>query len=369
MTAVVSQRQYEWDSRKTGTIVYWIGAAVLAGLLHFIAIWAIVHWMKPVELPEAPSAASEPMQVPMALELVQDAPAAAAPPQPPPQEIPEEKAETPPPPTSEMKADDKLEPVEKSEPVETAAEEARPVEPQPAEPEEPPKAETPQEVKQTELPRSNNAAELAASAKPQKVLTPQLPTPAHVVPKRPVPPRVEPTPVVRRKPIVEPRPVRVATPVVDRRAERAAAAAAERASAAAAARASAAANARASAAAAARASAATARASAAAAAGARAAAAASASAASSASWRASLMAHLNRFKRFPVGASPGSVSVAFTIDRSGGVRSASLARSSGNSILDAEAVAMVRRASPVPAPPAGVGGGSMAISVPIRYSR
>jgi len=346
MTAVVSQGQYEWDSSSTGTVVYWIGAAVLAGLLHFIAIWAIIHWMKPVELPEAPSAASEPMQVPMALELVQDVPAAAAPPQPTPQEIPEEKAETPPPPASEMKAEDKPEPV---------AEETRPVEPQPAEPEvaEPSKVETPQEVKQPELPRSNDATQLAAPAKPQKVVTPQPPTPARVIPRRPVPPRVEPTPVVRRKPVVEPRPVRVAAPGVDRRAERAAAAAA---------RASAAASARASAAAAARASAA-------AAAGARAAAAASASAASSASWRASLMAHLNRFKRFPAGASPGSVSVAFTIDRSGGVRSASLARSSGNSILDAEAVAMVRRASPVPAPPAGVGGGSMAISVPIRYSR
>lgn len=90
---------------------------------------------------------------------------------------------------------------------------------------------------------------------------------------------------------------------------------------------------------------------------------------SPASWRGTLMAHLNRYKRFPGGASPGTVQVAFNIDRSGRVLSARLVRGSGDAALDDEAVAMIRRASPVPAPPAGLGGGTIALAVPIRFSR
>lgn len=91
---------------------------------------------------------------------------------------------------------------------------------------------------------------------------------------------------------------------------------------------------------------------------------------STASWRGSLIAHLNRYKRFPGGASPGTVQVAFAIDRSGNVLSSRVVGSSGDSALDAEAAAMIRRASPVPAPPAGVGGGgAIALSVPVRFSR
>ena len=91
---------------------------------------------------------------------------------------------------------------------------------------------------------------------------------------------------------------------------------------------------------------------------------------STASWRGSLIAHLNRYKRFPGGASPGTVQVAFSIDRSGRVLSARLSGSSGDPALDEEAVAMVRRASPVPAPPGGLGGsGAIALAVPVRFSR
>lgn len=99
--------------------------------------------------------------------------------------------------------------------------------------------------------------------------------------------------------------------------------------------------------------------------------AASTSSMSQASWRSELMAHLNRHKRFPPGAAgSGTVSVVFTIGRSGQVLSARLSRSSGDSILDREAVALVQRASPVPAPPAEmVDGGSVALSVPVRFNR
>lgn len=97
--------------------------------------------------------------------------------------------------------------------------------------------------------------------------------------------------------------------------------------------------------------------------------ASSSSPAANASWRGSLIAHLNRFKRFPNGASPGTVQVAFSIDRGGRVLSARLVRGSGDSALDEEAVAMIRRASPVPAPPDGLGGSSIALAVPVRFSR
>jgi protein TonB len=97
--------------------------------------------------------------------------------------------------------------------------------------------------------------------------------------------------------------------------------------------------------------------------------ASTASPAANASWRGSLIAHLNRFKRFPHGADPGTVQVAFSIDRGGRVLSARLVRGSGDSALDEEAVAMIRRASPVPAPPDGLGGSSIALAVPIRFSR
>lgn len=97
--------------------------------------------------------------------------------------------------------------------------------------------------------------------------------------------------------------------------------------------------------------------------------ASSASPAAQASWRGSLIAHLNRFKRFPSGASPGTVQVAFSIDRGGRVLSARLLRGSGDAALDEEAVAMIRRASPVPAPPDGIGGSAIALAVPVRFSR
>ncbi len=95
-----------------------------------------------------------------------------------------------------------------------------------------------------------------------------------------------------------------------------------------------------------------------------------ASSMSPASWRGALMAHLNRHKRFPPGAAATGVAmVAFTINRSGRVLSARLVRSSGDRVLDAEAASLPRRASPVPAPPPNVGGGSITLAVPIRFTR
>jgi periplasmic protein TonB len=89
---------------------------------------------------------------------------------------------------------------------------------------------------------------------------------------------------------------------------------------------------------------------------------------SPATWKSELMARLNRYKRYPPGAaSTGTASVAFTIARSGQVLSARLIGSSGNPALDAEAVSLPRRASPVPAPPPDFGGGVLTLTVPVHF--
>jgi protein TonB len=88
-----------------------------------------------------------------------------------------------------------------------------------------------------------------------------------------------------------------------------------------------------------------------------------------ANWRSRLMAHLNRHKRYPGGESAsGKARVAFSINRAGQVLSARLAGSSGNPRFDEEAVAMVRRASPVPPPPPEVAGGTISFTVPVLFS-
>ena len=90
-----------------------------------------------------------------------------------------------------------------------------------------------------------------------------------------------------------------------------------------------------------------------------------------ASWQSQVAAHLNRLKRFPEAAQSrgdaGTVTVVFSIDRSGKVLSAALGKSSGSSALDQEGTALAHRASPVPAPPPEVTGNQIRLSVPIRF--
>jgi protein TonB len=89
-----------------------------------------------------------------------------------------------------------------------------------------------------------------------------------------------------------------------------------------------------------------------------------------ASWKSALAAQLNRYKRYPAGsAGSGTAMVAFSIGRSGEVTSARLARSSGDRALDQEAVALPRRASPLPKPPDGLVTGTIPITVPIYFGR
>ncbi|MFT0861533.1 energy transducer TonB [Ancylobacter sp. G4_0304] len=89
-----------------------------------------------------------------------------------------------------------------------------------------------------------------------------------------------------------------------------------------------------------------------------------------ANWRSRLMGHLNRHKRYPAEARAaghqGRPRVAFSIDRSGRVLSVRLVGSSGNASLDAEAVEMIRRASPVPPPPPDITG--LNFTVPVLFN-
>jgi protein TonB len=98
----------------------------------------------------------------------------------------------------------------------------------------------------------------------------------------------------------------------------------------------------------------------------------SVSGAAMASWRDQVVAQLQRAKRYPSGAearrAEGVVTLSFSLSRGGAVLSRSIARSSGNSELDQEVLAMVMRAQPFPQFPPGMNQASVQLSVPVRFS-
>lgn len=84
---------------------------------------------------------------------------------------------------------------------------------------------------------------------------------------------------------------------------------------------------------------------------------------SPATWHSRVAAHLSRRK--PHGAGRGTVRVTLTVDANGNIISSSV--SSGNSVLDRAAANMVRRANPVPAPPADLGVARQVFTVPVVF--
>ena len=76
------------------------------------------------------------------------------------------------------------------------------------------------------------------------------------------------------------------------------------------------------------------------------------------SYKSLVFGLLERAKQIPASAQArgarGAALVSFQLDRAGNLVTVSLVRSSGDRELDAEAVALVRRASPFPKPPVGV---------------
>ena len=101
-------------------------------------------------------------------------------------------------------------------------------------------------------------------------------------------------------------------------------------------------------------------------------AASAATAAAIASWQSRLSAHLNARKRYPQEAAErnerGVAYVRFSLDREGRVLSSGLARSSGSAALDRETLDLIRRAQPMPAPPAEDPRSRFDISVPIHFT-
>lgn len=85
-----------------------------------------------------------------------------------------------------------------------------------------------------------------------------------------------------------------------------------------------------------------------------------------------LLARLNRFKQYPRAARQahieGAVMLHFVIDADGKVLSAEIAKSSGRPVLDSEALALIRRAQPLPALPADFPTRTLHAVVPIEFS-
>jgi protein TonB len=90
------------------------------------------------------------------------------------------------------------------------------------------------------------------------------------------------------------------------------------------------------------------------------------------SWQKSLHLHLSRHKRYPGEARSkrveGVVTVGFTMDRSGKVTSAYIIKGSGSAMLDAEALSVLERASPLPAPPDDYPTEALSMSLPIKFN-
>jgi protein TonB len=84
-----------------------------------------------------------------------------------------------------------------------------------------------------------------------------------------------------------------------------------------------------------------------------------------------LLGQLNRFKQYPRAARQahiqGVVMLHFIMDADGKVTSFEIARSSGRPVLDAEALALIQRAQPLPALPAGYPTRTLDAIVPIEF--
>ncbi|HWM31248.1 MAG TPA: energy transducer TonB [Methyloceanibacter sp.] len=89
-------------------------------------------------------------------------------------------------------------------------------------------------------------------------------------------------------------------------------------------------------------------------------------------WQRALLLHLNRYKRYPAEARSRNVQgvtrVEFKIAASGHLVEAEIVKGSGSTLLDEEALAVLRRASPFPAPPDGSATGHIHLVLPIEFS-
>jgi periplasmic protein TonB len=89
-------------------------------------------------------------------------------------------------------------------------------------------------------------------------------------------------------------------------------------------------------------------------------------------WQSTLLAHLERHKRYPRMAQArreqGVAYVRFAMDRQGRVLFARLERGCGYEALDQETIDMVLRAQPLPPPPPGDARSVIELVAPVRYA-
>jgi protein TonB len=89
-------------------------------------------------------------------------------------------------------------------------------------------------------------------------------------------------------------------------------------------------------------------------------------------WLARVAAKIQQIKRYPAASvslhEEDEVSVRFVVDRMGRVLSAKVVRSRGLARLDAEAVDVLRRASPLPKLPLEMPGETIEVTMPIDFA-
>ena len=88
-------------------------------------------------------------------------------------------------------------------------------------------------------------------------------------------------------------------------------------------------------------------------------------------WEGEVLAKLERLKKYPPDArrngDQDQILVTITIDRTGRVLRHSIARSKGFASLDAEVLSLVKRASPLPAPPKTLPDAELTFDVPVVF--
>lgn len=90
-------------------------------------------------------------------------------------------------------------------------------------------------------------------------------------------------------------------------------------------------------------------------------------------WHQAIAMHLDRLKRYPAGVSQetsrGEVIIQFAVERSGRVLSSRIIQSSGSQALDAEALHLLERATPLPRPAVDVPGETFMLTVPVVFRK
>jgi protein TonB len=89
------------------------------------------------------------------------------------------------------------------------------------------------------------------------------------------------------------------------------------------------------------------------------------------SWQKRIVTQLGKHRRYPqkarVRRHQGEAIVRFTVDREGRVIASRIVTSSGSSLLDEEALAVLTRAAPLPEPPEDLVGATFELEIPIRF--